>query len=222
MLLLYYITDRRALPGTEGQQRVAVLRCIASAASAGIDYIQLREKDLSARELERLAREAVRVVRARSAQTKLLINGRADVALAAGADGVHLPGGELPPSEVRALWRKASPQPVILGVSCHTIAEVRHAEAHGADFCVLAPIFEKVQTGASGIGPGILRAACSPGGTVNHTEACHPGRFPVLALGGITLKNAKQCREAGAAGVAGIRLFQEGNIGETVRRLREV
>ncbi len=90
-MLLYYITDRKSLAGTDAQQRNQMLIRIGEAAHAGVDYIQLREKDLAARDLERLARDAVRIVRDHSATTKLLINGRADVALAAGADGVHLP-----------------------------------------------------------------------------------------------------------------------------------
>ncbi len=96
--LLYYITDRAAFPGDERTRRLRLLDKIAEAASHGVDYIQLREKDLSTRELELLAREAMRVIRdkAKSASgvrppgTSLLINSRADVALASGAAGVHL------------------------------------------------------------------------------------------------------------------------------------
>ncbi len=99
-MLLYYITDRKSLAETEAQQRGALLRRIADAAGAGVDWIQLREKDLTTRDLERLASEAVHAVRENSASTKLLINSRADVALACGADGVHLPAGELAPFEV--------------------------------------------------------------------------------------------------------------------------
>ena len=94
-MLLYYITDRRSFGGTEAEQRAAVLRRIAESARAGVDYIQLREKDLSPCELERLAREAVRAVRDQSATTKLLINTGSDVALGCRANGVHLASGEL-------------------------------------------------------------------------------------------------------------------------------
>ena len=146
-MLLYYITDRKSLAGTDAQQRSRLLVRIGEAARAGVDYIQLREKDLAARDLERLAREAVQVVRDHSATAKLLINGRADVALAAGADGVHLPAGELAASEVRALWMQASDRAPMIAVSAHTIEEVRAAAAdQGANFAVLAPIFEKAHT----------------------------------------------------------------------------
>src|SRR5271157_5569299 len=160
MVLLYYISDRKSFAGTQAQQRNALLRRFAEAARAGVDYIQLREKDLSPRELERLARQAVRVVRDNSTTAKLLINSRADVALACGADGVHLPAGELAASEVRALWVQSSDQEPLIGVSGHTTADIRCAEAQGADFAVLAPIFEKVQTNAHGIGLDALREAC--------------------------------------------------------------
>ena len=208
-MFLYYITDRKAFGGTDAKQQASVLRRIAEAARAGVDYIQLREKDLVPRELERLARVAVRAVRDHSGTTKLLVNSRSDVALACGADGVHLASGELSASEVRALWKKCSREPVI-GISAHSVADVRDAEAAGADFAVLAPIFEKVQIGSKGIGLEALR------------EACGGRSFNVLALGGVNLSNAGKCLRAGAGGVAGIRLFQNGDVRKTVTRLRRM
>src|ERR1019366_4450972 len=160
-MLLYYITDRKSLAGTDAQQRSRLLVRIVEAARAGVDYIQLREKDLAARDLERLARDAARTVRENSATAKLLINGRADVALASGADGVHLPAGELAASEVRALWMRASERAPVIAVSAHTIEEVRAAADQGESFAVLAPIFEKAHTGVQGIGIDALRAACA-------------------------------------------------------------
>lgn len=210
-MLLYYITDRAGFAGTEAQRREALLRRVAEAARAGVDYIQLREKDLPARELELLARTAVQAVRASSATVKLLVNGRTDVALAAGADGVHLPAGELAASEVRALWSQSCGREPVIGVSAHTVEDVVRAKSEGAKFVVLAPIFEKVQTGSSGIGLEVLRAACA---RVQSAE------FPVFALGGVNLSNALACLDAGATGIAGIRLFQQGDIFETVKRLR--
>ena len=210
-MLLYYITDRKSLAGTDAQQRSRLLVRIGEAAHAGVDYIQLREKDLAARDLERLARDAARTVRANSATAKLLVNGRADVALASGADGVHLPAGELAASEVRALWMQASDRAPVIAVSAHTIAEVRAAADQGANFAVLAPIFEKAHTDVRPVGIDALRAACA---------STLPAEFAVLALGGVTLANVEACLAAGAAGVAGIRLFQNGDIVETVRRLR--
>lgn len=218
-MLLYYITDRKGFSGTNAGQRTALLRRIAEAAGAGVDYIQLREKDLSSRELEDLAREAVSAVRENSSVTKLLINARADIALACGADGVHLPSGELAASEIRGLWMKCCGREPLIGVSAHSLAEVRDAEAHGANFAVLAPIFEKVQTAVKGIGLDAVREAVGERGDV---AASASARFAVLALGGVNLTNARACLAAGAAGLAGIRLFQSGDIGETVRRLRQL
>lgn len=212
-MLLYYITDRNAFPGTEAERRSFVLRRIAEAARAGVDYIQLREKDLSARDLEQLAREAVRAVRDNSPDSKLLINSRTDIALACDADGVHLPADDLSASEVRAVWMKASSHPPLIGVSAHSLADVRLAESHGANFAVLAPIFEKPGTTVPALGVQALREACSPDSSNAH-------RFFVLALGGVTLDNAGDCLAAGASGLAGIRLFQSGPVQETVQRLR--
>jgi len=212
-MLLYYITDRRAFGGTEAAHRTALLRRIAEAARAGVDYIQLREKDLASRDLECLAREAVRAVRDNSATTKLLINSRTDIALACHVDGVHLASNEPAASEIRALWMKCSDREPIIGVSVHSLADVQRAKSQGAGFAVLAPIFEKIQTGAKGIGLDALREACS---------AAASGGFVILALGGVNLANARDCLQAGADGVAGIRLFQSGDLGETVKRLRQL
>jgi thiamine-phosphate pyrophosphorylase len=217
-MLLYYITDRKSLGGTDAQQRSRLLVKIAEAAHAGVDYIQLREKDLPPRDLELLARDAVRAVREHSATTRLLINGRADVALASGADGVHLPAGQLRAANVRVQWMQNSDREPVLGVSTHTLAEVRAAAADGADFAVLAPIFEKTNTRVPGIGIDALHAACA---STTPTESATE-HFAILALGGVTLAKLGACLAAGAAGVAGIRLFQSGDIVQTVRRLREL
>src|ERR1700761_1398918 len=119
-MLLYYITDRKQFAGTDPEQRAALLRRIGQAARASVDYIQLREKDLMPRALEGLALETVKVVRENSLRTRLLINGRTDIALACDADGVHLPGGELAASEVRTLWMKSADRPPIIAVSAHS------------------------------------------------------------------------------------------------------
>jgi len=213
-MLLYYITDRKSFVGTLAEQRSTLLLRIADAAHAGVDYIQLREKDLSSRELEGLACEALRAVRENSATSKLLINSRADVALAVGADGVHLPAGELAASEVRGLWLKCAGRVPVIGVSAHSAADIRDAQVQGASFGVLAPVLEKVPTGTPGIGLEAFRAACA--------ESATRGGFAVLALGGVALENVPDCLAAGAVGVAGIRLFQQGDIFETVLRLREL
>jgi thiamine-phosphate pyrophosphorylase len=239
--LLYYITDRAAFPGDESTHRRRLLEKIAEATRAGVDYIQLREKDLPTRDLESLAREAVRIVReAQRLATgpwppapALLINSRTDVALAVGADGVHLRSDDISPQEVRAIWRRSnvgtaalgcpavrstaavaatarknSPPEPLIGVSCHSPAEVARAAATRASFAVFAPVFEKKDDPAT-----------RPAGLALLEQACQAS-IPVLALGGITLSNAPACLAAGAVGIAAIRLFQENDISEVVRILR--
>jgi len=219
--LLYYITDRTAFAAVEPTRRRRLLDKIAEAARAGVDYIQLREKDLPTRELEMLAREAVDILRQlrtgnRELRTALLINSRTDVALAAGADGVHLRSDDITPREVRAIWKKCgagasarelSPREPPIGVSCHSSEEVKQAEADGATFAVFAPVFGKKDV-----------PKAHPAGLAQLREACKV-QIPVLALGGITLENAKSCLEAGAAGIAAIRMFQEHDIKDVVGNL---
>ncbi len=225
-MILYYITDRRQFPDNDAEQRRRVLDKIAEAVRCGVDYIQLREKDLSPRELEFLAHQAVRVVREGNkletrnvkVETRLLVNSRSDIAIAAGADGVHLRSDDVAASEARVIFSKAGVVAPVIAVSCHTAAEVRMAESHGADFAVFAPVFGKA--GEAGSGTAALRAACQPDGRPVNVEGVGSSGMPVLALGGVTLENAAECRRAGAAGVAGIRLFQENDVGEVVRRLR--
>jgi thiamine-phosphate pyrophosphorylase len=233
--LLYYITDRTQLPGDEGGHRRALLAKIADATHAGVDYIQLREKDLSARQLEQLAREAVRMIQglraeSRELRTCLLINSRTDVALAVGADGVHLRSDDISPAEVSGISTRCGAdipfgfplgfargfgkagRPVrdkpLIAVSCHDKADVVRAESEGANFAVFAPVFEKRD-----------RPDTQPTGLAALREACQ-ANIPVLALGGVTLDNAGSCLEAGAAGIAAIRLFQENKIEDVVRALR--
>jgi thiamine-phosphate pyrophosphorylase len=212
-LLLCYITDRSQFAGTPEEQERQLLNAIAECAAAGVDYIQLREKDLPVRSLELLAEKAMAAIPAGS-PARLLINSRTDVALACGAHGVHLPSRSLPASEVRAIWGRASRSAPIIGVSTHSAEEVASAEAHGADFAVFAPVFEK-------------NGASNPAGLDQLREVCRRPPItgtpmPVLALGGITLENARLCLQAGAAGIAAIRLFQQGDIAEIVRNLRSV
>lgn len=217
--LLYYITDRTALAGDEPTRHRRLLDKISEAARAGVDYIQLREKDLPTRELEMLAREAVQAVREarklapdpRPLTPALMINSRTDVALASGADGVHLRSDDVSPVDVRRIWHSSGPNPsvrVAISVSCHRPSEVEQAATAGADLALFAPVFRKKDApGTEPAGLDALRSAC------RH-------KIPVLALGGVTLENAAACLEAGAAGIAAIRLFQEHDIAQVVRRLR--
>jgi thiamine-phosphate pyrophosphorylase len=209
-LQLYYITDRRQFPGDHHEQEQRLLAKIAECATAGVNYVQLREKDLETRALEELAQKAMEVLR--GSQSRLLINSRTDVALACGAHGVHLPSNDLPASEVRAIFARAGRSEPVIGVSTHSIPDVASAEEHGANFAVFGPVFEKGQS-ANREGLEQLRQIC------HRTTAAQP-RMPVWALGGITLENAQQCVGAGAAGIAGIRLFQENDVAIIVRKLR--
>jgi len=227
--LLYYITDRTAFPGDESSRRRRLVEKIAEAARAGVDYIQLREKDLSTRDLELLAKEAVSAIRRvrlssgnSQPATALLINSRTDAALAVEVAGVHLRSDDVSPEDVRTAWTKCgagtpfdklragsarqnSPQAPIVAVSCHSPAEVVEAAAWGATFTVFGPVFEKKF--AQPVGLKVLREA-------------YLANVPVLALGGITLENASSCLAAGAAGIAAIRMFQENDVASVVKQLR--
>src|ERR1041385_6096757 len=207
---LYYITDRRQFPGdAQGQER-RLLEKIAECAAAGVDLIQLREKDLGAGAQEKLALKAMAALA--GSRTQLLINARTDVALACGAHGVHLPANDLAASEVRAIFARAGKSEPVIGVSTHSAADVASAEAHGASFAVFGPVFEKSGS-ANREGLEQLRRIC------HRTKAAEPP-MPVWALGGVTLENAQQCVRAGAAGIAAIRLFQENDVANIVKQLR--
>jgi len=199
---LYYITDSAQL---ETPERVdALLERIGAAFRAGVDWVQVREKRMPVRALCGLVERAARLPE--KGGGKLLVNERLDVALASGADGVHLPADSLPAGAVR----RATPRDFLVDVSCHTVEEVEAAAREGASFAVLGPIFATPGKGPP-LGVDLLRQACG---------RVAPLRFPVLALGGVTLENAFACLEAGAAGLAAIRLFQTADVATTVARLR--
>ncbi len=154
----------------------------------GVDWIQIRDKEMPARQLLDLVRRAL------TKGTKILVNTRMDVALAAGAAGVHLPAGSPPPFRLRPL----TPPGFLIGVSCHTLQEVRAAETEGADYVVFGPVFTPLSKGSD----------LPPRGLNGLAQAAHAVQIPVLALGGVTRDNTAACIAAGAAGIAGISLFQ--------------
>jgi thiamine-phosphate pyrophosphorylase len=210
-LLLYYITDRTQFQGAESERHERLLKKIAEAALIGVDYVQLREKDLGARQLESLFREAAQLIHQSGSRTRLLINSRIDVAIAAQADGVHLRSSDVSPLDVKKIWREAqgSGKPII-AVSCHSEADVVAAESASAGFVVFGPVFEKRGAGEiPAVGIDQLRKVC------RH-------QIPVIALGGVTPDNGRSCVEAGASGIAGIRLFQEGDMATIVAKLRKL
>jgi thiamine-phosphate pyrophosphorylase len=200
-MLRYVITDRTLFPGDEAARQAALIAQATRLAVAGVDFIQLREKDLSAASLADLAHRLLAVLRAHSPAPRLLINSRVDVAIATGADGVHLTSSRdaLTPVQVRSLYAAAGlPEPLV-SISCHTLDDVAHARAAAATHILFGPVFEKVVADkrvTAGTGLDLLRSA---------SAAAAP--IPVLALGGITPANAQDCLASGAAGIAAIRLF---------------
>ena len=171
----------------------------------GVHIVQLREKQLESGELHDLAcaaLEELRRIPGAPDRTRLLLNGRADIAAAAGADGVHLTSnpGELSPTQVRAVFHTAGYSQCLVSRSCHTLADVSASCDTGADLILFGPVFEKRVRGelvVRGTGLDRLEEACTLAGST-----------PVLALGGITPGTISACLHAGAAGIAGIRLLQ--------------
>ena len=233
--LLCYITDRRQLGS--GPLAPVIRRTLR----AGVDMVQIREKDLASRELTTLVEEALSAARefpsvARAshvpslcdehpfaplgkgrgpknwpsslpAHACVVVNDRLDVALGAGADGVHLGVHSMPVQVVR----QVAPRPFLLGASCHSLREAMAAESGGADYLVLGPIFETPSKLAYG----------PPLGLEELRKVALQTKIPLLALGGITLERVRPCLEAGASGIAGIRIFQDcESIEERVRALR--
>jgi thiamine-phosphate pyrophosphorylase len=209
-MLLNAITDRTLFPGDEAARRSALLAQVNQwARDARVGLIQVREKDLPEDELADLAARIVAAsTRHRSAGhagTKVLVNGPIHVARNAGAQGVHFPsrtGGTSLAQwlrETRAAWDGHLPY---VSVACHSLEQVREAAGLEVAQIVFSPVFEKPLRGTGdppalpGVGLESLRKACQAGAPV-----------PVVALGGVTAQNAKACVDAGAAGVAGIRLF---------------
>lgn len=206
--IVCYVTDRKALPADETAGTLSnkmLLDTIRAAAGAGVDWVQLREKDLPARELFALVREAVALASVRSGSiwprsTKIIVNDRLDIALAAGAAGVHLGHASAPVREV-VRWCRAGNAPVdfLVGVSCHSLEGAQEAENAAASYTYFGPIYETPSKIPFG----------KPHGVEELAQVAKAVSIPVIAIGGINESNAADCIRAGAAGIAAIRMIQD-------------
>jgi thiamine-phosphate pyrophosphorylase len=211
--LLYLITDRQAFrrsPELAVSATQSQIEAIGRATQAGCQLIQIREKDLTAKSLGEFTRAAISVARPHGA--RVLVNDRLDVAIAAGADGVHLRVSSIPAREVRAVAENKGIADFLIGVSTHSIAEAKAAEEGGADFIVCGPVYHTPSKLAYGAPLGLERFA----------EVCAAVKIPVLALGGINLSNFSEPLWRGASGIAAISLFTNpGKIEQTIQTIRE-
>lgn len=195
-MFCYAITDGRLSFAQCGEDVERLAKRCRELAGQGVDFVLIREKHLPAGELAAACRHLLTAVRAASSGTRVLVAQRLDVAVAVGADGVHLSGaaGELTVGQVRMLMPKA-----YVTVSCHSLDDVRSAREAGASAVLFGPVFGKWVDGVEvvpGVGLQALREACAVA-----------GEMPVFALGGVTVQTADACVEMGAGGVAAIRMF---------------
>lgn len=206
---IYLITDRQAFrhksePASERTLWQAQLAALQLAAQAGCQFIQIREIDLAPRELREFTRTAVSLVQPYG--TKILVNDRLDVALASGADGVHLRVNSLPVAEVR----RCVAADFLVAASTHSLAEAQAAECAGADFIVCGPVYDTPSKREYGTPLGIEAFA----------KVCRAVTIPVFALGGIKLENYRDSLASGAAGIAAIGIFaQPDKLIETIHTL---
>ena len=198
-LRLYAITDRRALPAG-----VTLAQAVEAALDGGVTCLQLREKEASAGEILALARTLLPLCRAR--RVPLLINDRVDIALAAGADGVHLGQDDLPLPEARALLGPDR----ILGATAHTVEEALRAQAEGADYLGVGAMFPTgTKTNTIPTSADTLKAICAA------------VSIPVVAIGGVTAQNLPTLAGTGIAGAAVVSaIFSQSNLTAAARTLR--
>lgn len=197
---MYVITDRTRLSSTKPNE---LSKFVNTALAAGVDIVQIRERDLPARSVLDVVRLACET--ASRTGSAVLVNDRIDVAEAAGA-GVHLTTHSVRVRDVRRTFGND----LLIGASTHTLREAQEAAEGGADFIVFGPIYDtesKRQYGAP-VGIDSLRTVVTA------------VKIPVLALGGLGLSNFREVLSCGAAGVAGISMFVGGNIGRTIASLK--
>jgi thiamine-phosphate diphosphorylase len=187
--IICLVTDRRRLPQPDED---ALVRLVAHASAAGVNLVHIRERDLDDRRLLELTRRVMTVVKA---GTAVVVNDRTDVALAAGAAGVHLRADSVPADRLRRLV----PEGFLIGRSVHSAAEAAKAADSGVDYVVMGTTFATASKEEGMPLAGIDGLA----------DACRAGRVPVLAIGGVTADNVREVAAAGAAGIAAIGLFAE-------------
>ena len=189
--LIYLITDGKTTAENFVERKVLILELITLSVKNKISLIQIREKQIPARLVFELTREAAEITR--ESRTKILVSDRADIAFAAEADGVHLTSNSLSAEIIR----RSFPKDFVIGVSAHTIDAAEKAKRNGADFVTFSPIFETPDKGA-------------PQGIEKLREVCEKLKpFPVIALGGIDETNYKPVLENGAGGFAAIRFLND-------------
>jgi thiamine-phosphate pyrophosphorylase len=210
-MVRYAITDRTRFAGDQGTRQDRLIERAGCLAESGVDFLQLREKDLEPAVLALLGRKLLAVLRSHPNAPKLLINSRPDIAIAIGADGVHLTSatGSLTPAGIRQLYASAGlPEPIV-SVSCHTVAEVAAAHAGAATLILFGPVFEKVVSVGEVANAAEALVSEGVGLSLLHLACVTAAPTPVLALGGVTPENTSATLAAGAAGIAAIRLFLE-------------
>jgi thiamine-phosphate pyrophosphorylase len=222
--VLCYVTDRRSLaslpPAAQGD---VLLSKIEDAANAGVDWIQLREKDLFGKDCAALTREALRRTaqssKGKKSSTRIFLNDRLDVAFAEYAAGVHLGENSLPVADAKRLVQQfsksaATKEDFLIGASCHSLESAEASQRDGADYILFGPVFATPSKASFGAPQGIERLA----------KVCEALAIPVLAIGGVTMENAAMCLTAGASGIAAIRLFQDApdmrGVVDVLRQLR--
>jgi thiamine-phosphate pyrophosphorylase len=200
------VTDRRRHHGDDGMRDDVVVATASRAARAGVDMVQIREREIDDRQLFGLVRRVAESVRGTGA--RLLVNERVDVALAAGADGVHLPAAAISPPAVRRIV----PNTFLIGGSVHSEPEAAAVEAGGGcDYLLFGTVFPTDSKPEGHVVAGVAALQ----------RVCARVRLPVLAIGGIAEGRVSEVARAGAAGLAAIGLFAElGDLDEVVRRVR--
>jgi thiamine-phosphate diphosphorylase len=206
------VTDRqRMIPATDA----GLVRLIASASAAGVDVIQIRERGRDDRELVALTRQIVAV--STGTRAKVIVNDRADIAIAAGAAGVHLRADSVPADRIRPI----APAGFLVGRSAHSVTEARAAADSGVDYLVMGTVYTTKSKPGATVRSGLSQLR----------EVCRTVSIPVLAIGGISKDNVSEVAAAGAAGVAAIGIFTDifnehdhreldGPLRETVAALR--